>query len=56
MWISVKDRLPEEKQIVLKWYKFPQLPYDTNICVGKIKSFDTNVLFWASLPAPPTNT
>lgn len=52
-WISVKDRLPEEKEHVLIWIKDLCIIIDW-IVNGKWVVSDEIVTHWMPLPEPPT--
>ncbi len=53
-WVSCEDRLPEDGQVVLVWYKTEQIPYSnvgqTRYRGGKMNKYVTH---WQTLPSPP---
>ena len=53
-WIRVEDELPKDKQQILVWYKYTQLPYDTCIAVSVFRGeFNNLISHWSPLPPPP---
>lgn len=53
-WISVKDRLPEEKTRVLVFVPRSGLKIDTDRIVGRIwVRWNGRVTHWMPLPEPP---
>ena len=56
LWISVEDRLPSDRENVLVWYKYEQLPYESNVSVKQFKAsvgLHKIITHWMPLPKPP---
>lgn len=53
-WISVKDRLPEEKTRVLVFVPHSSIKIDTDRIVGRIwVRWNGHITYWMPLPEPP---
>ena len=53
-WISVKDRLPEEKTRVLVFVPHSSIKIDTDRIVGRIwVRWNGHITHWMPLPEPP---
>lgn len=53
-WISVKDRLPEEKTRVLVFVPHSSIKIDTDRIVGRIwVRWYGHITHWMPLPEPP---
>ena len=53
-WISVKDRLPEEKTRVLVFVTHSSIKIDTDRIVGRIwVRWNGHITHWMPLPEPP---
>lgn len=54
-WISVKDRLPEEKTRVLVFVPHSSIKIDTDRIVGRIwVRWNGHITHWMPLPEPPS--
>ena len=59
-WISVKEKLPPEGEIVLGWFSdflsFPLLVYyKKGIWYEQIGSITSNIYYWCELPDKPNS-